>query len=176
MLAKLHARGVLRKPVSLVSSLIIATGLLTTGAVLVTPSAASAATQITICLTYASSYCADVKDGYNVSGQPIWLYANGRDDHWYLITGVTCIAGSNCYEFEDAQRPSLCLSATTHNRNIVLGACNGGLGSWYPEGGGYLGNGAYGANYTLMVRSDVDGTLLQALPAGTTGYWKRWAL
>jgi hypothetical protein len=175
MLAELHSNAILRKPVALVSGLLLATGLFTTGLALATPPAASAATEITICLTYASSYCADVKDSDNVSGQPIWLYKNGGDYHWDLVTGISCVAGSNCYNFEDAQHPSLCLTSTV-GRSIVLGACNGGRGSWYPEGGNLYGNGGYGANYTLMVKSDTDGSLLTALPAHESGYWEQWTL
>lgn len=139
-----------------------------------TPSAASAGTTVTICLTYASSYCADVKDGQNVSGQPIWLYeaSGSRDYHWILITGVSCVAGTGCYNFEDAQDTSLCLS-TTVGREIELGTC-GGRGSWYSEGGNLLGNGAYGASYTLMVRSVSDEVPLTALPKGESGYWESW--
>jgi len=173
MRARMHR--ILRRPVSLAVSLLMAAGLLTASLTVVPAAPASAQATITICLTYASGYCADVKDSDNVAGQPIWLYHPGNDYHWLLVTGVTCVAGTNCYQFEDAQKPTLCLS-TTVGRSIVLGTCNGGTGSWYPEGGGYYGNGGYGATYTLMVHTDTDGALLTALPSGTVGYWKRWTL
>jgi hypothetical protein len=175
MLARLYANRILRRPVSLVSGLLLATGLLTTGLVFATAPAASAAVPIKICLTYSSSYCADVKDGHHVSGNPVWLWRNGANSRWLLVTGVTCIAGSNCYEFQDAVNTHLCLTATV-GRSIVLGTCNGGRGSWYSEGGNLYGNGGYGASYTLMVRSTVDGSPLVALPAHRAGYWEQWSL
>jgi hypothetical protein len=165
---------------SLISGLVLATGVLATGVLtaglaIAAPSAASARTTVTICLTSATSYCADVKDSRDVSGQPVWLYnsSQANDYHWIFVTGVNCVAGTNCYNFKDAQNTSLCLS-TTSGRSIVLGTCNGGRGSWYSEGNNLLGNGAYGASYTLMVSNDASGVLLTALPAHTSGYWERW--
>jgi hypothetical protein len=168
----------LRTFTSLLTSLVLATGVLTAGLLLATASSASAApkapaVQVTLCLTNSSSYCADVKDSDNVSGQPIWLYQSGNDDHWIMISGVTCTAGSNCFKFEDAQNTSLCLS-TTVGRAIELGTC-GDRGSWYSEGGNLLGNGAYAASYTLMVQSPANKNLLTALPANTSGYWQQWS-
>jgi hypothetical protein len=170
-----HANRFFRKLISLASSLVIVAGVCTAGFFLVAPTAANAATTVTICLTSATSYCADVKDSDDVSGQPVWLYKSSQanDYHWVMVTGVSCIAGSNCYNFEDAQKTSLCLSVTS-GRSVVLGTCNGGAGSWYSEGGNLLGNGAYGASYTLMVANDTNSSLLDGLPAHTSGYWERW--
>jgi len=166
----------LRAPISLFSSLLLASGVLTTGIILGTAGPASAFPQVTIYLTNSTSYCADVKDSRNVSGQPIWLYkcSQAGDYHFYEVGGINCVAGSNCYNFEDVQNTSLCLSATS-GRTVALGTCNAGLSAWYRQGGNHMGNGFYGASGDLTVYSPLsNGDLLYAA-GSSSGAWQQWS-
>jgi hypothetical protein len=110
-----------------------------TGVSIATAGPASASPEIKICLTNLSSYCADVKDSDNVSGQPIWLYqlsAGAKDYYWYEVpvpcTDSYCLCdGVGCIEFEDAQNPNLCLGVSSNLAGISLIGCElteGGTG------------------------------------------------
>jgi hypothetical protein len=140
---------------------------------------ASAANQVTIKLTSATQFCANVTNNVDRSGQPIqlWTCSGAGDAHFNFITGQTCVAGSNCYEFQDVHNSSLCIT-TTVGGAIQLGTC-GGRGSWYDEGANHLGNGAYGASYTLAVvapsglRNGIDLTA-QPNQGGGGDVWERW--
>jgi hypothetical protein len=179
-----------RALIPLAASLLVAAATLA-GVGVVTAGTASAAPEITICLTYSSSYCADVKDSTNKSGEPIWLYqesAGAHDYHWYeeqLPCGdgsCTC-QGNACYEFVDAQNQSLCLGLAPNLESIELIGCElteGGTGraAWLYSGD-YLVNYALGeanGGY-LAANSASNGSLLYAeyysAPGGSV--WERWS-
>ena len=92
---------------------------------------------VTICLTYARSWCADVAHDRNVSGEPVWIWnARGaRDDHWYVV-GVACPdpigQGTNCVQFADVRNPALCIGIV-NNRNAVLQSCSAYASEWFQE-------------------------------------------
>jgi hypothetical protein len=102
-----------------------------TGVGIATAGSAFALPEITICLTNSSSYCADVKDGVNNSGQPIWLYqprAGASDYKWFEAqvpcTSSYCLCdGVGCVEFEDAQNTNLCLGVSSNLTGISLIGC-----------------------------------------------------
>lgn len=121
--------------ISMASSILLTGGALTAG-LLVGPTPASAATQITICLTSSSSFCADVKDSDDVSGQPIWLYskASAHDFHWIKYTQTACVgAVTSCLGFKDAQKTSLCLG-TSPSQHAVLVSCGTDRSQWIANG------------------------------------------
>lgn len=121
-----------RKFISLASGLLLASSVLA-AVVVGTASPASAAPEITICLTNASQFCADVEDSVNRSGQPLWLYspaAGAHDYHWYEVS-YSCAPGT-CYKFEDAQDTSLCIYAPSVTAGQVrLGNCGASEAQWY---------------------------------------------
>jgi hypothetical protein len=129
-----------RKLISLAAGLVVTCGTFA-GVTMATAGPASASPVITICLTNASAFCADVKDSDNVSGQPIWLYRpqdGAKDYHWYEVPSYCPTMGSatfcacpdqNCILFEDVQNPSLCLAATPTGAGIELINCQ------YDQGG-----------------------------------------
>ena len=153
MLIRAHLR--IRSLVALVASMALATGMLSGGLGLGAPGTASAATGITpatgitICLTNASSYCADIKDGHNTSGTRIWLWnkSGAGDDHWIQQT-VSCNIGT-CFVFKDALNTNLCLSDPPGTSAIELYGCGPEYSEWYPEGDGHWGNVFKGAGATL---------------------------
>jgi hypothetical protein len=111
----------LRSPARLTSCLILTVAVLSTGVALGTASPASAAPEITICLKNSPSFCVDVKDSRDVSGQPVWLYSrsSANDYHWFEVPvpcgSMSCLPGcdnTSCIAFEDVQKPSLCLAAS----------------------------------------------------------------
>jgi hypothetical protein len=151
--------------------MVLAAGMLTTGLAAATASPASAASEITVCLKNAPKWCADVRNNSNTAGTRIWLWSNGSDDKWIETTNVSCVAGV-CFNLEDAQNTSLCLTATgTNGAEIKLEKCNN-AGSWYNEGGNMLGNGFYGANGSLIANAAGQGDYLYS---SRTGAWHQWS-
>lgn len=146
---------------------------------------------VTICLTESSSYCVDVKSNDNVSGEPVWVWDNGADDQWY-VWGESCvgIAGAcytacpvgvaSCYEFENAENPSLCW-AIGPNEEGQLRACetgNGGAGeaTFYQIGDhfrnvGWLLDGDQVAVHGPLYNGDIIGVA----PYGESGDWYQWS-
>jgi hypothetical protein len=178
-----------RAYISLAVSLLVAMGAVA-GVGIATAGPASATVEVTICLTYSSSYCADVKDSVNSSPQPIWLYqASAAHDYKWLETQVECneslclCESESCVEFQDVQNPSLCLGVSSTLNSIVLIGCQlnyGGTGraAWVYSGD-YLTNWALGqANGgDLAVNSPLySGAPLYpefyAAPGGSV--WERW--
>lgn len=185
-------------PVRAMTRIILATlitGLvMTAGAVTGTAAPASAATQITICLKNSKSFCADVKNSNDVSGQPVWLYSSSgaNDYHWVEVpipcgTSGDCIAGCDsvpCFAFEDAQKPSLCLAASA-SQGMELINCGLGPGlegtpraAWIKDGtdkselknafwvsGGFLTT--FGP---LANKNPLDVTV----QGGASGEWQKW--
>ena len=114
----------------LIISLLVACGVFA-GVSVVTADPASADPVVTICLTNAPSFCADVKNSVNTSGQPIWLYRpqdGAKDYHWIEVSvpcgDTVCLCPvSNCVEFEDAQNINLCLAASPTGSSVELIGC-----------------------------------------------------
>jgi hypothetical protein len=156
-------------------------------------SAAPAAPQadapnITIFLTNASSYCADVKNSVNKAGTTIWLYkcSLGKSEHWYEIGGEACgvDAPTICTEFVDVRNTSLCL-AMNATRHVVLQGC-GSNGEnppvqslWVVHTGPENGwrSAAWGPMGDLAVARDVQGDPLFGADAsaGGCGCWYHWS-
>jgi hypothetical protein len=179
-----------RALIPLAVSLLVAVTTLA-GVGVVTAGPASAAPEIKICLTYSSSYCADVKDSTNKSGEPIWLYQKsaGAHDYEWLEEPVpcgdaTCICeGDACVEFVDAQDQSLCLGVSSSLNSIELIGCN------LTEGGTARAAWIYSSDYLvnfflgsasggyLAANSASNGSLLYpeyySAPGGSV--WERWS-
>jgi hypothetical protein len=171
------------------------TGLLmTAGAVTGTAAPASAATQITLCLKNSKSFCADVKDSNDVSGQPVWLHSTSgaNDYHWVKVPipcggKGDCILGCDavqCYAFEDAQKPSLCLAASG-SQGIELINCGLGTGlngtpraAWAKAGtdGSELKNlfWASGGYLTVFGPLANRNPLYVTVIGGASGEWQKW--
>ncbi|HEY1616562.1 MAG TPA: hypothetical protein VGG25_03040 [Streptosporangiaceae bacterium] len=135
--------------------------------------ASPAISTITVCLTNASTQCADVKDDSNTAGTRIWLYdkSDANSYKWVEASDSGCDAGVACFYLEDAQNTNLCLTATgTDGAEVKLENCND-AGSWYNEGANELGNGAYGANATLITNGSANEDYLYA---SRTGNWHQW--
>lgn len=181
-----------RALIPLAASLLVAAATLV-GVGVVTAAPASAAPEITICLTYSSSYCADVKDSTNKSGEPIWLYqasAGAHDYHWYEVpvpcNDLTCVCNQSCVAFEDAQDTNLCLGLSSTSYEMTLIGCeltgvNGGTAraAWIKDGN-YLVNsflGAANGGYLAVNSPLSNGSLLYAqyysAPGGSV--WERWS-
>jgi hypothetical protein len=157
------------------SSTVLAAGTLATGLALGTAAPASAAVQVTVCLTNASTQCADVRDSSNTVGTRIWLYAKSgaKDDKWIEAPDAGCAVAVACFYLEDAQNTSLCLATTgTGGAEIKLERCNDS-GAWYNEGSNKLGNGFYGANATLITNGSATKDYLYA---NRTGNWHQWSI
>jgi hypothetical protein len=168
------------------------------GAVAASP--ASAQAEITICLANSRSYCADVEDSVNKSGQPIWLWqpsAGAHDYEWveYNVpcNDEVCLCGdSDCVEFEDEQSPGLCLGvAADGDYNLELIGCELGSGgleggtaraAWYEipgPNGNYLVSdwlGTASGGYMAVYGPLSNGNLLYAdyysAPGGAA--WEQW--
>src|SRR5215471_7403816 len=128
-----------RRLISLASGVLIAGSMLTgvtVAAAAPAPAPASAVPLVTICLSNARQFCADVKDSINQLSQPIWLWrpADGAGDyHWYQVT-ITCGGGQGgtCYNFEDAQNTSLCLEGPgVTGHGLFLGNCGASESQWF---------------------------------------------
>lgn len=166
--------GIQRK-ILVLPAAVLAAGALTTGLGVASASPASAVTKVTVCLTNASTQCADVKDSSDTAGTRIWLYAKSgaKDDKWIEASNPSCGAGVTCFYLEDAQNTSLCLAATgTNGAEVKLEHCNDS-GSWYNEGANELGNGAYGAAGNLIANGSATKDYLYA---SRTGNWHQWTI
>jgi hypothetical protein len=138
--------------------------------------AAPQTSSVTIYLTNASSFCADVKDSDNVSGQPIWLFScsSAGDKRWIPVEfSANCIIANPCYELQDAQDTSLCMSLDVSSNTIVLGRCNVGLAGWYAPGGNLLENEFSASSGYLTSDAASNGELLR----GKTIHngWQKWS-
>jgi hypothetical protein len=150
------------------------------GSVAATAPAAAAAVRpdvpvVTICLTYARSFCADVKNARNVSGQPIWLFkASGAKDYHFYDVNVNCpLTGvPGCAEFVDVKNTALCIGVR-NNRNVVLLGCNAFAAEWVQvaQGVHYI----HWANQVeyLTVSSPVNRKLL-TINFKHAGGWQQW--
>jgi hypothetical protein len=163
-------------------------GLLTASLVVGPASPASALPKITICLKNSTSYCLDVKDSKDVSGQPVWLYSasGSKDDHW-LEAQVTCLGpmGCNsacqftyCVAFEDAQDPSLCLAASA-SRGMELIPCTPGEGgtdraNWTYDDTTTIHNIFWGQNVTVFSPLAITNPVYVAYPGEASGEWQKW--
>jgi hypothetical protein len=154
------------------------------------PAVAAVAPKITICLKSSSSFCVDVKDSKDVSGQPVWLYksANANDDHFYEVAvpcGATgdCLPGCDmidCIAFEDVQNTKLCLAATA-DQKMELIACDLGPGqggtaraAWHMNGN-YVHNIFWAIQYLTAFGPLASGnTLYVDNKGGVSGEWQQW--
>lgn len=159
-------RSVLRVLTPLSSIVVLATGF-----TMATAKPAGALTEVTICLLNSTSYCADVKDGNNTLGQPIWIYDKSfsRDYHWYELGG----GPDGSFSLEDVQNTSLCLGASD-TQSVVLQHCGTPLSYWIPNatGANYLENDFWGGK-VLTVRQPINGYLL-FVDVHVAGTWQRW--
>lgn len=161
----------LRTHIAAFSGIILTIGILTAGVTLGTASPAFAS--VTVCLTNASTQCADVKDSSNTAGTRIWLYHSGNDDHWLVVQSQCDEIGLACFFIEDAVKPGLCMAATAGmGGEVKLEKCNDS-GAWYNEGGNVLGNGFFGANGNLIANGSASKDFLYA---NRTGNWRQWNL
>jgi len=175
--------------VRIVASILLVGGV-TSGAI-ATAGPALAQPQITLCLTNARQYCADVKDSTNRVGEPIWLYtqaAGAHDFHWIEVEsggfGV-CPDDAVCYSFEvpaTADGSPLCLGAGNVNGELdaELVYCRfsqGGSGpALWIEDGNWLRNVAYGPEQLSVWGPLYNGDLLY-LTYGPPGgaLWQQWS-
>lgn len=185
---------VIRRPhvlIPLVISLLVACGVLA-GVGVVTASPASADPVVTICLTNARSFCADVKNSNNTSNASIWLYRpqDGAKDYKWLevpvpCTVFTCICDSaDCISFEDVQSPTLCLAASPTGTSVQLINCHiadgeGGTAraAWIHIGNN-LENFFLGTNHDLTVNGPLfSGRYLYAAQHVSPGgaLWQQWS-
>lgn len=154
---------------------------------------ASAQPDITLCLTNAPTFCADVKNANNTSGASILLYRpqdGAKDYHWLAVpincTDAYCLCPTvDCVAFEDAQNPNLCLGVAQSLRAVVLVGCEilndqGGTqrAAWYYLGGNNWANRDMGAQGLLTVNGPLaDGRYLfpapHVNPGGAT--WQQWS-
>jgi hypothetical protein len=150
---------------------------------------ASAAPNITIRLTNAPSYCADVKNSVNKAGTTIWLYkcSQGKSEHWLEIGGRACgVQQPNlCTEFIDARNTSLCLAMSSSHK-VVLQGCGAGGGNpparslWIVHTGPENGWRNFGESPSgdLAVASDKQGDPLVGVDVsagGCNGCWYHWS-
>jgi hypothetical protein len=159
---------------------------LATMAVLAPTGAASAAPNITIYLTNASSFCADVKDSVNKAGTPIWLYhcSQGKSEHWYDFGSQACDMSGQyiCDVFIDTRNQSLCLGVNAARSAVLVSGDSVNHPTtceWVVDTGGENGwrNAAWGAMGDLTVRGNVQGDLLFATETSNgdcPGCWWRW--
>jgi hypothetical protein len=166
----------LRKFLLPTSGLLLVLSLLTIFTTLSRATPASAAPEITICLKYASSYCADVKNSYDVSGQTIWLYqpsAGAKDYHWYEYV-VDCGLSNYCYEFVDVQNTSLCLGASSDQR-AVLTSCGIQRSEWVVTGTTHLRNFFWAEDLTVQgPLYNGDPLFVYPKQPGGTNLWQQW--
>lgn len=170
----IRKRLALRALVPLVSSIVLAGGV-TAGLIPGTASPASAITSITICLKNSTSFCADVKNSNDVSGQPIWLYKNtqANDYHWHEATHSDCYNGlSACLIFQDLQNTNLCLGASDTAHAVLL-PCGYSRSQWIANGT-HLHNLFWSRDLTVAGPL-ANGNLLFVYPSsGCSGCWQQW--
>jgi hypothetical protein len=165
-------------------------GVLTASLVAGPASPAMAASKVTICLKSSTSFCADVKDSKDVSGQPVWLYSasGSKDDHWLEVPVGCLVSGTcdpkcqitECVEFEDAQNTSLCLAASASN-GIELISCqkpiNGGTprADWLYDSSSVLRNSFNpGSGLTAFSPLAIENSLFNAAIGQASGEWQKW--
>jgi hypothetical protein len=146
---------------------------------------AFAAPLITICLTESSSYCVDVKSNDNTSGEEVWIWSHGGDDHWYEIplgcpSQYECIPAcsvSDCLIFQDAENTSLCLAASqTEGADLIsCQLAEGGTAraAWV-QVGTHLVNVFWGPNQLMVEGPLYNGDPLLVQPYGAQGGWYQW--
>jgi hypothetical protein len=178
-----------RRPLlMLITGLLVTCGLFA-GVSLGTAKPASAAPEITICLTNAPQFCADVQNGDNASGTPIWLYRpqDGATDYHWLEVPVPCgLSGcipactvANCISFEDAQDPGLCLAAS-QSQGAELISCEIPIGgtarALWIQNGTHLRNVFWNAEDLTVSGPLYDKRYLyEALTTGSGGNeWQQW--
>jgi hypothetical protein len=139
--------------------------------------APATAKDVTLCLTNSRSYCADVKNDSNVSGQTVWLYksSQAKDYHW-IEYSETCPLGTpggmSCVGFADAARSSLCMGMNS-SKNVVLMSCNAMEAAWALNSANHLRNATWGPAGLLTVGSNANGQKLFGAYAGTA--WQKWS-
>lgn len=162
------------------------------GVSLATAGPASAAPVVTVCLTNAPGYCADVKDSKNVSGQPVWLYRasdGAKDYHWIEVvppcSDLDCLCPmTNCIMFEDAQNPGLCMGLSSNLYGVSLMNCHlaDGTGGTARAAWVQLGNNL--ENFFLATQHDLSvngplysGRYLYVAPHVSPGgnVWQQWS-
>jgi hypothetical protein len=181
----------MRALLTLVLAPAIIGGVLTAGLVAGPASPAMASTKVTICLKSSKSFCADVKDSKDVSGQPVWLYSasGSKDDHWIevppgCLVNNTCDPRcqiTECVAFEDAQNTSLCLAASPSN-GIELMSCgnlsNGGIlrALWLYDSSSEMRNVFTGSLGGLTAFSPLaaGNSLFNAAIGQASGEWQKW--
>jgi hypothetical protein len=151
--------------IPLLLSLLAACGVFA-GIGVVTARPASAAPVVTVCLTNAPGFCADVKNSVNTSGQPIWLYRpqdGAKDYHWFEVpvpcTVFTCLCdNADCISFEDVQNPTLCLAASPTGSGVQLINCHiaDGMGGTARAAWIHIGNNL--ENFFLATNHDLSVT------------------
>jgi hypothetical protein len=141
------------------------------GVTVAAPSA-SAAPGVLICLHDHPTACATVHNDNNVSGNAVVLYSQGGTDGRWITRSHDCtLTGITCFYIEDAQAPTLCLTATgTNGSPIQLKPCSDS-GSWYNQGGFHLGNGVYGASGDLDAQVVGANQPLYSLYGGKDTIW-----
>jgi hypothetical protein len=180
----------MRALLTLVLAPVLICGVLTASLVAGPASPAMALPKITICLKNSTSFCADVKDSKDVSGQPVWLYSasGSKDDHWLeapvgCLGPMGCDAGCNmaggCVAFEDAQNPSLCLAASA-SRGMELISCQPGQGGtpradWLFSDTNQLRNIFWvGQVLTAFGPLAIKNSLHVINPGSGSGEWQKW--
>jgi hypothetical protein len=152
---------------------------------IVAPSShARAATTVQVYLTSAPTYCVNVTGNDHVAGAKLnlWKCATGGSSSWNLITGLLCIekSGTNCFELQDTHNTKLCIAAPIDSYDFLrLQTCGGNdsITTWYSEGDGHIGSGAYGAGHTMASDGAVNGSFLEAVIAPpVAGYWWTWTI
>jgi hypothetical protein len=172
----------------LVTVVLVACGMFA-GVGLGTAKPAFAAPEITICLTNAPQFCADVQNGSNTSGTPIWLYRpqDGASDYQWLEVPVSCgiiqcveaCAVANCIAFEDAQSPGLCL-AESPSQGTELISCQisegGTQRALWIQNGTHLRNVYSGYDLTVTGPLYDKRYLYEAPTVGSGGNeWQQWS-
>jgi len=149
----------------------------------VAPSPAKAATTVQLKLTNAPTNCVDVTNNDHVSGETLnlWNCSTGGSGTWNLITGIDCIekTHTNCFEFQDPHNTKLCIGTPIDSDDyLILQTCGGtdSTTSWYPEGSGHIGSGAYGASHTMASYGIGNGAPMAEMIAPVPfGYWWTWS-
>jgi hypothetical protein len=157
-----------------------------------TANPAFAAPVVTVCLTNSPSFCADVKDSNNVSGQPVWLYRpidGAKDYHWYEVPTPCndnfCLCPvSNCLEFEDVQNPNLCMALSSNLYGVSLINCHLADGTGGTARAAWIQIGNNLENYFLLTSHDLSvngplysGRYLYVAPHVNPGgnVWQQWS-
>lgn len=161
-------------------SLVLGTGMFATGLMPVASASASAqpaaVTKVTICLTNSSSFCADVKNDSNTSGQTVWLYSSSKAKsyHWerYAVQCPLQLPGSlNCLAFQDDQTTNLCMG-DNGAKNIVLMSCSAAEAAWVLNANNHLRNASWGPQGDLTVASNKSTEPLYSTYPGSG--WQQW--